>query len=258
MSGKIFFLLIINLLGCYGVITAQIDESCQIQINRNHTVDFNDYAQLSLDAFQTKFDYYLEWEVPTTDRILVHLFIPDSVEMGWVKEVKKVLQAHYDLLMINYASDNHSHQVLVRLPPLSKSPPDITRLRQRNILKVLINAKQEIYVNGQLTTLTQLSASVRRFLYSDPENEHLPVLRMNTLPEIGQVPCAVYSIIVLYHDYGTLNESYRSVYLQIREVYHQIWDSYAQQYFNKPYRDLSKERQEIIRQILPYVLSEVG
>ena len=86
-----------------------------------------------------------------------------------------------------------------RLPPppdKEAAPPD--KINQRNIFEILVNANDQLLVEGEYIQVTELRAKAREFIKSSPSfpnvtdesnssNPNLPEFRIEEIPALGKM-----------------------------------------------------------------------
>ncbi len=137
--------------------------------------------------------------------------------------------------------------ITVKLPEWSDEPPEEINLKQRNVFRVLVNAKNQLLVRDELAEVDDLRERAKEFIMNPSNN-----------PELSEQPDA--AIISLKNDRGTKYETYIMVYNELKAAYNELWDEMAEkpQYGGpgKKYDDLPKEKKEAIKKVIPFVLSE--
>ncbi len=134
--------------------------------------------------------------------------------------------------------------ILVKLPPWSEEDPDITKLKERNVFSVLVNAQNQLLVRGEPTRTDDLRERAKEFI-SNPANR----------PDLAEKPTK--AIISLKNDRGTNYETYLEVYNELKGAYNELWDELSQKMYGKPYSDdMPLAYRKAIKEEIPMVLSE--
>ncbi|MFN7118857.1 MAG: ExbD/TolR family protein [Saprospiraceae bacterium] len=113
----------------------------------------------------------------------------------------------------------------------------------RNVLKILVNAQNQLLVEGKPLPTDRLRAATKEFILNPLKLETLSVSPRKAL-------------ISLQNDRGTSYEMYLMVYNELKAAYRELWDEAAQRQFGKTYQELSGLQQRQIRQNIPLVISE--
>ena len=134
--------------------------------------------------------------------------------------------------------------ITVKLPPWSNEEPDITRLKERNVYSVLVNAQNQLLVRGTPMRIDDLRSNAKEFI-SNPTNR----------PDLAEKPTK--AIISLKNDRGTEYKTYLEVYNELKGAYNELWDELSQRKFGVPYSDdLPYAYRKAIKDEIPFVLSE--
>lgn len=133
--------------------------------------------------------------------------------------------------------------VLTTLPPWSDDEPDITKLKERNVYAVLVNANNELLVRNEPMQARNLRKNAKEFI-SNPENR----------PDYAEKPEK--AIISLKNDRGTKYETYIEVLNELKGAYNELRNEMAERTHGKPYEFLEKADQKVIRNKIPLIISE--
>ncbi len=134
--------------------------------------------------------------------------------------------------------------IFVKLPPWSEEEPDITKLKKRNVLSVLVNAQNQLLVRGEPAEVIDLKDRTKEFI-ANPRRQD----------DLAEQPNK--AIISLKNDRGTNYETYLGVYDQLKAAYAELWEEEAQRRFGKPYSDdLPLAMRKEVRSKFPLVISE--
>lgn len=133
--------------------------------------------------------------------------------------------------------------ILVKLPPWSNEPPDITKLKERNVFSVLVNASNQLLVRGQPTQIRELKERTKEFISNPTRRE-----------DLAEAPTK--AVISLKNDRGTNYETYLQVYNELQAAYNELRDEEALKRFGLVYDECNSEQRQIIRNEIPLILSE--
>ena len=160
------------------------------------------------------------------------------------------------------------------VPPNQKPP----KIKQRNVLQVLINKDNVLAINGEVATIPELVQKVKDFI-TNPNNdpnlsEVYPISvwlqqekmkknpnkkKINTyeaiLKEIGDVNKSK-GVISLQNDRGTKYGKYIEVQNAIVKAISQLRDQLSMQAFGVPYDKLPQDKQKLIKEVYPFSISE--
>ena len=152
-----------------------------------------------------------------------------------------------------------------KLPPVmeddQEKPPPI---KQRNIFEVLVNANDQLLVEGDYIQVTELREKAKEFIKSDPNNPALPEFKATDIPGLGLVSVSK-QIVSLQNDNGTSYEMYIKVQNELVGAYNELRNEFAQQKFGKTYSELAqqsagseamKEKWKAVKKYYPQRISE--
>jgi len=120
---------------------------------------------------------------------------------------------------------------------------DDSQIKARNIYVVLVNAKDQLLVEDELITISELREGTKRFLDNWGKN-----------PNLSDNPQK--AIVSLQNDRGTSYEMYINVQNELSAAYHELRDREAQKKFGQNYSDLKGENKKEIRKMFPEKISE--
>ena len=134
--------------------------------------------------------------------------------------------------------------ILVKLPPWSDEEPDITKLKERNVFSVLVNAQNDLLVRDEPARIGELRERAKEFIMN-PANR----------PDLAEGPKN--AIISLKNDRGTDYDTYLAVYNELKGAYDELWDELSQRRYGEPYsEEMPFAQRKAIRDEIPMVLSE--
>lgn len=133
--------------------------------------------------------------------------------------------------------------VLVKLPPWSDEPPDITKLKERNVYSVLVNANNDLLVRGLPMEVSALRENAKEFI-SNPQRRE----------DLAESPKK--AIVSLKNDRGTKYGVYLKVYNEVKAAYNELRNELANRKYGSDYEDLSGDKRKEIRAEIPLVISE--
>lgn len=132
--------------------------------------------------------------------------------------------------------------LLVRLPSWKPDVP-VTKIQPRNVLKVFINADNQLLVRAQVMDLDQLKQKVIEFI-NNPNRD----------PSLAISPNK--ALISLQNDRGTSYETFIEVYDNIKAAYTELRNESAMLKYGKTFMAISRSEKQLIRQKIPMAISE--
>ena len=132
----------------------------------------------------------------------------------------------------------------VGLPPMPEENQQvISQQKQRNVLVVLINANNQLLVEGDLLDIEDLSDKTIEFLNNNGRN-----------PKLSDSPEK--AIVSLKNDRGTSYNTYVSVYNELKRAYRIVRDEEAMRLYGKPYSKLNESQAKNVKSKYPQKISE--
>lgn len=135
--------------------------------------------------------------------------------------------------------------ITTKLPPIPDKPEDIidAPVNARNVLPVLINARDQLQVKGELITIRQLKQKAKTFVSNNGRDE--------TLSDNPQK-----AVVSLKNDKGTSYNMYVQVQNELKAAYNELRNEASMSKFGKKYDRLNDDQQKEIREIYPIKVSE--
>lgn len=146
--------------------------------------------------------------------------------------------------------------IIRMLPPiLEKQEKAESKVKERNVFVVLVNAKDQLLVEGELMDIRQLREKTKEFLLNPEDLPNLPEKEEKDIPYFGRVRVSK-GVISLQNDRGTSYGKYLEVQNELTAAGNEIKDQIAMQKFNKHFDDLPEDQQNAIKQYVPVMISE--
>jgi|SRR5690554_1423331 len=154
-----------------------------------------------------------------------------------------------------------------RLPPPiedpTEKPPEV---RQRNVFQVLVNANDDLLVEGEPMLVSSLREETKKFIVGDPtfRDESMPEGRLTDVPILGQMLVSK-QIVSLQNDRGTSYDMYIKVQNELVGAYNEVRDEYALSKFGKTMKELERASKvsetaslqiDAVRAVYPQRISE--
>lgn len=134
--------------------------------------------------------------------------------------------------------------ILTKLPPMPEDqmeePPEI---KERNVLTVLVNAKDQLLVEGEWADVSTLRSTTKEFITNPQKKE--------TLPEDPTK-----AVVSLQNDRGTSYKTYIQVQNELKAAYNEVRDEESRSRFSKKFDDLNDAQKKEIQAVYPIKISE--
>ena len=141
-------------------------------------------------------------------------------------------------------------------PPEENVEQDDTKVRERNVLQVRINAMDELMIGSDMADVSEIRERAKEFI-DNPENlPNLPDKSPREIDLLGTVYITDRHVISLQSDRGTSYSKYFEVQNELVAAYNELRDELARRKFGKPYLQLSEEQALAVRSYYPMKISE--
>ena len=141
-------------------------------------------------------------------------------------------------------------------PPVPKEEiNDDQKIKERNVLIVLINKNDQLMVEGEPMHVSELKKKAKEFIENPADDPTLPEKKIEEVPFFGDYPISK-QVISLQNDRGTSYGLYVQVQDELAAAYNELRNEMAQKKWGKHYDDLDKEQQDAIKKIYPQKISE--
>jgi biopolymer transport protein ExbD len=143
-----------------------------------------------------------------------------------------------------------------KLPPIPEELPDeAPKVKQRNVLAILVNRNNDLLVNGEVLDVSQLREKTKEFILNPLNSADLPEKKATAVPFFGDVMVSK-GLVSLQNDRGTSYEMYIKVQDELAAASRELKDEKSMQKWNKKYADLDSEQQKAVRKYVPMQISE--
>jgi biopolymer transport protein ExbD len=143
-----------------------------------------------------------------------------------------------------------------KLPPMPKDEQSTSeKIKERNILTVLVNMNDDLLVKGEPLHISQLKERTKEFVVNPENKDNLPEKRTKNVDFFGEIEVSK-GIISLQNDRGTSYEAYIMVQNELTAAYNELRDQLAMEKFNTKYDKLPEDKANAIRDIYPMAISE--
>jgi len=168
-----------------------------------------------------------------------------------IPEINAVSMADIALLLLVFCLVTTTMDVptglRVALPPIGDEPPPESKQRKREVLEVLVNAADQLLVEGSPLSIDRLKQKAIDHLTNEGADP--------TLASSSQK-----AIVSLKNDRGTSYDMYVQVYNELTAAYNEVRDEYSMREFGKKYTELDgtrdKEKIKQVKEKYPKKLSE--
>lgn len=143
-----------------------------------------------------------------------------------------------------------------RLPPPVETPEDI-KIKERNVLNVLVNKNDRLLVDGKPGDLRTLKDVAKRFMTPVfPDDPNFPETELVNIAGLGDVHVSK-GVISLKNDRGTSYDMYIKVQNELARAFNELRDELSQRRYGLKYSQLTDEDQiKAINEAVPMRISE--
>jgi biopolymer transport protein ExbD len=143
-----------------------------------------------------------------------------------------------------------------RLPPPVETPEDI-KIKERNVLNVLVNKNDRLLVDGKPGDIRTLKDVAKRFITPVfPDDPKFPETELVNIPGLGDVYLSK-GVISLKNDRGTSYDMYIKVQNELARAFNELRDELSMRKFGQKYSALTDEDLiKAINEAVPMRISE--
>lgn len=143
-----------------------------------------------------------------------------------------------------------------RLPPPVENPEQDVKVKERNIMNVMINKYDKLLVNGKPGDVATIKDLTKEFITPRPSDEKAPETEVKEIELLGNVMLSK-GVVSLKNDRGTSYAIYISVQNELARAFNEMKDEMSLKHFNQHYADLTdKDKIDAINKAVPVRISE--
>lgn len=143
-----------------------------------------------------------------------------------------------------------------KLPPPIEKEQENTPIKDRNVLKILVNSHDLLLVDGKPGDIANLRAEAKDFFKPHPNDDTKPEITLKELGPLGSVYTSK-GVVSLKSARGTSYEMYIAVQNELAAAVNELRDELAMSKFGKSYEKLTDEAQiKAINKAYPMKISE--
>ncbi len=152
-------------------------------------------------------------------------------------------------------TDNGLERRLPPMPPENQEDDDTPPIKERNVFVVLVNAQNQLLVEGEWMEIKNLREKAKEFMANPNNDPNLPEKAVKNVPFFGDVPITK-GVISLQNHVGTQYGTYIAVQSELVGAINDLREELAQQKFGKPFVQLDKDQKDAVQDIYPSKISE--
>lgn len=141
-------------------------------------------------------------------------------------------------------------------PPVEEETEDVI-VKDRNVLKILVNSRDDLMVNGKRMDIRMLKDKAKDFMAIHPNDETYPEVTTRFIEELNTEIVATKGVISLKNDRGTSYEMYILVQNELARAFNEMKDEKCIDMYGLKYDQLVDEiKIQIINKLVPVRVSE--
>lgn len=146
-----------------------------------------------------------------------------------------------------------------QLPPMpdeNEQVNDDVKIKERNILAVMINRNNELMCNGEVIPISRLRERAKEFIANPSNDSNKPEKVTMEIPYFGDYVVTKNHVISVQNDGDTSYKVYFEVQNELVAAYNELRDQISREKWQKPFASLSEDQQKAVRLIYPQKISE--
>ncbi|MGL5262882.1 MAG: ExbD/TolR family protein [Bacteroides sp.] len=146
-----------------------------------------------------------------------------------------------------------------QLPPMPDEDQiqnDDTKIKERNILLIMINRNNELMCNGEVIPISNLRERAKEFIANPYDDADKPERHAVDIPYFGSQMITKNHVISVQNDGDTSYKVYFEVQNELVAAYNELRDEISKSKWNKSYAALTPDQQKAVREIYPQKISE--
>jgi len=144
-----------------------------------------------------------------------------------------------------------------KLPPPVENPDEDVDVKDRNVLKILVNSHDMLMVDGKRMDIRQLKDKTKDFMAIHPDNPDYPEVTTKYIEELGKEFPATKGVISLKNDRGTSYNMYIQVQNELAKAFNEMKNEKSMELFGVKYTQLVDENKiKAINKLVPVRISE--
>jgi biopolymer transport protein ExbD len=146
--------------------------------------------------------------------------------------------------------------IMVKLPPPLEAEQDPPEIKERNVMKILVNSADRLLVNGKPGDIRTLKSDVIDFMSIHQDDPNYPEIALKYIENLGQIYTSK-GLISLKNDRGTSYEMYIRVQDELALAFKELKNQVSKKSFGRAYDKLiSEDRIKAINNAVPKRISE--
>ncbi len=148
--------------------------------------------------------------------------------------------------------------IVRKLPPPVENNDEQADVKERNVLKILVNSHNMLLVDGKPGNINDLKDKTKDFMAVHHNNDDYPEVKEIEVEELnGRKIWVSKGIISLKNDRGTSYDMYIQVQNELARAFNEMKDEMSVNIYNAKYNQLIKKNEiKVINKLVPVRVSE--
>ena len=176
-----------------------------------------------------------------------------------VPEINSSSQADIAFLLLCFflmtTSMDVDYGITRRLPPPVEQNDEDVKVKERNVMNVLVNKNDRLLVNGRPSDISLLKDEAKRFMTPRPNDETAPETERKTFDLVGEVLMSK-GVLSLQNDRGTSYAMYTSVQNELARAFNERREEMSMAKFHKHLDQRNEDQTKAINDAVPVRVSE--
>lgn len=144
-----------------------------------------------------------------------------------------------------------------KLPPPVENEDENIDVKDRNVMKVLVNSQDRLMVDGKFLDVSMLKEAAKDFMSIHPDNPEYPETDVKYIEELQREITTSKGVISLKNDRGTSYQMYIAVQNELAAAFSEMKNELSMNLFGLKYTQLvNSDRIKGINKAVPIRISE--
>ncbi len=147
--------------------------------------------------------------------------------------------------------------IIRKLPPPVENDQENVDVKDRNVLKILVNSHDMLLIDGERGDVRMLKNKVKDFMTLHPDNDKYPEIKPKFIKELNKEVMVSKGVISLKNDRGTSYGMYIKVQNELAKAFNEMKNEKSLQMYGVKYNQLVDDKKiKTINALVPVPISE--
>ena len=147
--------------------------------------------------------------------------------------------------------------IIRKLPPPVENDQENVDVKDRNVLKILVNSHDMLLIDGERGDINMLKNKVKDFMALHPDNDKYPEIKPKFIKELNKEVMVSKGVISLKNDRGTSYGMYIKVQNELAKAFNEMKNEKSLQMYGVKYNQLVDDKKiKTINALVPVPISE--